>query len=199
MAKDWTGNFNSVKKMLAASNLCDHDREPNDYYATEPKAAELLLQIEGFDKDVTIWEPASGENHLADVFKNAGYNVRTSDLIKRTPTTEVMDFLRFRGGYDANIITNPPYKYADEFVRKALEAVPEGRKVCMFLKVQFLEGKARKKLFAEFPPCRVWASSSRLKCAINGGFDAIAGSAVAYAWFVWVKGYKGPTELKWFN
>lgn len=25
------------------------------------------------------------------------------------------------------------------------------------------------------------------------------GSAVAYAWFIWVKGYKGETVLKWVN
>jgi len=25
------------------------------------------------------------------------------------------------------------------------------------------------------------------------------GSAVAYAWFVWQKGYKGDTVIKWFN
>lgn len=32
----------------------------------------------------------------------------------------------------------------------------------------------------------------------NGDFERFPGSAQGYAWFVWVKGYKGATELKWF-
>ena len=102
------------------------------------------------------------------------------------------------GSFDA-IVTNPPYKHSLEFVEHALECVREGRFVCMFLKIQFLEGQKRKHFFLENPPVRVWVSSSRIKCAINGDFDANGQSAACYAWYVWQKGYKGKTELKWFN
>lgn len=44
--KDWTGNKNSIFKTLGASNHTDKDREQHDYYATDPKAAELLLEVE---------------------------------------------------------------------------------------------------------------------------------------------------------
>ena len=44
-----------------------------------------------------------------------------------------------------------------------------------------------------------WVSSLRLKCAMNGDFEAFGSSAAAYAWFVWEKGYKGETIVKWFN
>ena len=77
--------------------------------------------------------------------------------------------------------------------------IPKGKKVAMFLKLTFLEGKARRALFRSTPPIRVWVSSSRLKCAPNGDFNAIVGSAAAYAWFVWEKGYNGETTVKWFN
>ena len=69
----------------------------------------------------------------------------------------------------------------------------------MFLKVQYLEGKRRRKMFDIMPPKRIWVSSSRLKCAINGDFDKISGSATSYAWFVWEKGFRGDTIIKWFN
>jgi len=39
-------------------------------------------------------------------------------------------------------------------------------------------------------------------CAKNGEFEkmiAAGGSAVAYAWFVWEKDYKGDTVVKWIN
>lgn len=41
--KDWDGNSNSIYKTLGASSHTDKERETNDYYATEPKAIELLL------------------------------------------------------------------------------------------------------------------------------------------------------------
>lgn len=198
--KDWKCNSVSVWKTLGASNHCPDEREQNDYYATPPKAAELLLEIEDLDKGVPIWECSSGENHLADVFKEHWYKVRTSDIVKRTETTEQLDFLS-EGvtEWDGNIVTNPPYKYADEFVKKALEIIPRGAKCIMFLKLQFMEGKQRRKLFEKYPPKTVWVSSGRLGCAKNGDFGRYSTSAVAYAWFVWEKGYSGETKLKWFN
>lgn len=101
-----------------------------------------------------------------------------------------------------HIITNPPYKHAVEFIYKALSLIPEGYKVAMFLKVQFLEGKSRKRMFKEFPPKTIYVSSSRINCAKNGDFSGLremGGSAVAYAWYVWEKGYKGNTIVKWIN
>lgn len=77
--------------------------------------------------------------------------------------------------------------------------VEPGRKVAMFLKLQFLEGKRRKRLFLENPPKVVYVSSSRLGCAKNGDFAEMPSSAVAYAWFVWVKGFAGETVIRWIN
>ena len=98
-----------------------------------------------------------------------------------------------------DIVTNPPYKFAKEFVLQALKVIAEGRKVCMFLKLTFLEGKDRKEMFKEYPPKTVYVSSSRILCARNGDFDSFDSSATAYAWFVWEKGYKGDTVIKWIN
>lgn len=201
MSKGWTGNGNSVFKALAASNHSTTERQPEDYYATEPRAAELLLENESFDGP--IWECACGEKHLSNVFTNwGGYDVRSSDLYNRCGN-EVFDFLSIENTHwDGNIITNPPYKFALDFVYKALQIVPDGKKVCMFLKIQFLEGKARRELFRSHPPKVVYVSSSRLLCAPNGDFEHATkngGSAVAYAWFVWEKGFKGDTIVKWIN
>ena len=128
-----------------------------------------------------------------------GYDVRSSDLYNRCEN-EVFDFLSTENtSWSGHIITNPPYKYATDFVYKALSIVPDGKKVCMFLKIQFLEGKARRELFRQYPPKTVYVSSSRLLCAPNGDFANTNGSAVAYAWFVWEKGFKGDTIIKWIN
>lgn len=158
---------------------------------------ELLLAEERFAPH--IWECACG-GHLSRVLEQHGYDVLSTDLIYRgygKPGT--VDFLETEGCFDGDIITNPPYRFALEFVRKALQVVVPGRKVAMFLKLQFLEGKARKQFFLEHPPKTVYVSSSRLKCAMNGDFGSMPSSAVAYAWFVWEKGYTGDPIIKWIN
>jgi len=201
MTKDWTGNSNSIYKTLGASNHTDKERQNEDYYATTPKAAELLLELETFS--LNIWECACGEGHLSKVFESKGYNVRSSDLMDRGFGEIETDFLGIDNlEWNGDVITNPPYKYAQEFVEKALQIIPNGNKVAMFLKLQFMEGKGRKILFLKNPPKTIYVSSSRLMCAKNAEFEKMVaggGSAVAYAWYVWEKGFVGTTELKWFN
>lgn len=197
--KDWTGNRNSIYTTLGASNHSDKERQSHDYYATEPKATELLLAEENFAP--VIWECACGEGHMAKILEENGYQVISTDLIYRGyGNEEPVDFLHEPvAEFEGDIITNPPYKYALQFVEKALERVKPGRKVAMFLKLQFLEGKGRKQFFLKHPPKTVYVSSSRLICAMNGEFEKYPSSAVAYAWFVWEKGYKGNPEIKWIN
>lgn len=197
---DWIGNKNSIYKTLGASNHTDKEREINDYYATEPKAMELLLDVERFSP--VVWENAVGEGHLAEILKQRGYTVKCSDIVDRGYSdTRVLDFLKFNPTkeLDLDIITNPPYKYAKQFVEKSLQCVSNGHKVAMFLKLQFLEGKERRKLFNISPPKIIYVASGRLICAMNGEFEKYPSSAIAYAWFIWEKGFKGETVVKWIN
>ena len=200
--KDWTGNAKSIFTCNGASNHTEDERQEHDYYATEPKAVEILLENETFNH--SIWECACGEGHISKVLQAAGYDVYSSDLIYRGfGDPEPFDFLKDSlDDFDGDIITNPPYKFAKEFVETALETVKDGRKVAMFLKLTFLESKARKKMFEKYPPKTVYVSSSRLQCAKNGDFEKYGkgvGTAVAYAWFVWEKGFKGDPIIKWVN
>lgn len=198
--RDWTGNHKSVFTPLGASNHSSKNRARHDYYATEPKAAELLIAEERFAP--VIWECACGEGHLSRVFEKAGYEVISTDLVYRGYGDPVpLDFLKETiEDFEGDIITNPPYKYALEFVQTALNTVQPGRKVAMFLKLQFLEGKARKEFFQRFPPKTVYVSSSRLHCAPNGDFERHKDSnAIAYAWFVWERGFTGDPVIRWIN
>lgn len=200
MGKDWTGNKKSTFVTLGASSHCDHERAENDFYATEPKAGELLMSLE--PQLHNIWECACGDGSLSKVFNKYNKLSFSTDIVNRgyEKYSGDVDFLNNNVQYyKGSIVTNPPYKYALEFVEKALSTVADGEFVCMFLKLTFLEGKARKEFFKNNPPIRVWVSSSRLKCAMNGDFDATGSSAACYAWFVWQKGYKGKTIIDWFN
>ncbi len=195
--KDWTGNKNSVFKTLGASAHSLEEREEHDYYATDPKAVRFLLEIETFNEN--IWEPACGEGHLSKEMTKLGYKVWNTDLIDRG-YGEVMDFLKSDIIWDGDIITNPPYKYSQSFVEKSLKSLKPGAKLALFMRIQFVEGKARAKFLKEYPIKTIHVSSSRLNCAKNGDFEKYGySSASCYAWYIWEKGYEGTTELKWFN
>lgn len=196
MEKDWTGNQYSAFTVHGATGHGKEPREVNDYYATDPRAMKLLLEQESFNH--LIWECACGEGSLSEVLKEKGYVVRSSDLIDRG-YGEVKDFLKTKEHWDGDIITNPPYRYASEFVEKALEIIGGGGKVAMFLKLTFLEGKKRKELFKKYPPKTIYVSSGRLGCAKNGEFGSHSNTAIAFAWFVWEKGFAGSPIVKWIN
>ena len=136
---------------------------------------------------------------MAKVFDSVGKLGKATDLVDRGyGATE--DFLLIKESYhNGDIVTNPPYKYAKGFVEHALELVDIGRYVCMFLKVLFLESRSRKELFIKFPPKVIYISSSRINCAKNGDFNTYTSSAIAYAWYVWEKGYAGKSIVEWIN
>lgn len=197
MSKDWTGNARSMFVCNGDSSHAISDREENDYYATEPKAVEELLKVETFSHKVL--EPACGGGHISEVLKQHGYDVISSDLIHRGYEGQkgVCDFFAMPlKDKKIDIVTNPPYKFAKEFVEKALDVVADGQKVAMFLKLTFLEGAKRGDLLDNNPPKYIYPARKRLKCAKNGEFDNFPSSAVAYGWFVWEKGYHGNTIIK---
>ena len=192
------GNLNSTFSVIGASNHSKGERQAEDYYATESKAVDLLMGVEKFSNN--IWECAVGGGHLAQKLEEYGYTVFSSDIIDREyKDTQIIDFLTCTKTFNGDIVTNPPYKYALEFIQKALELIPVGNKVAFFLKLTFLEGKKRRKFFEKNPPKVVYVSSARLNCAKNGDFDAYKSSAMAYAWFVWEKGFTGKPVIEWIN
>ncbi|MDE7440050.1 MAG: NAD(P)-dependent oxidoreductase [Clostridia bacterium] len=202
--KDWTGNKTSIYKSIGASNHSEVEREENDFYATDPLAIDKLLKVEWLND--RVWECACGTGHLSRRLTENGITVVSTDIVDRGyhDFSYILDFLKAeKSPFDSNfdIVTNPPYKYAKEFVLKALKLLPIRCKCCMFLKLTFLEGKARfNEIFKDFPPKRVYVFSERIQCAKNGDFErmkASGGSAVAYAWFVWRKGNKGKTKIEW--
>lgn len=188
-----TKQNSNIFSLIGASNHALAPRAEYDLYCTHPDAVTELLKIEKFNP--YVWECCDGLGHMSNVLIQSGYNVRRSDILTRSRNIEQIDFLNFQGTWVGDIITNPPYSHAIQFVRKAIEVIPRGYKVAMFLRTLFLESKARKELFKQHPPKRIWVSSRRIPCGINGEFGA---SAQSYSWYIWEKGYSGDTIINWF-
>ncbi len=170
-------------------------RQENDYYATPPVAFDVLQQHISLNQ--YIWECACGGKHLSNRMVELGYVVRSSDLIQYGHN-EVLDFLKYDGLTEGDIITNPPFKHMLEFAKTALSALRKGNKLCLLVKIQFLESAKRYKFLNDNMPCDVLVFAKRLTLAKNGDFEKykVSGSAMCLAWMVWQKGYTGITRLQ---
>ena len=177
------------------------ERQEEDFYAIEPNAMVLFLnkiKETGLKLNDSIWECACGNGDLSKVLIDAGYSVDSTDLIDRG-YGEVLNFLlvdKF-AKYKGDILTNPPFKLAEQFVEQGMELLHNGNKLLLFLKIQFLEGQRRKKLFKKYPPKYVYCYSARQLCAKNGEFEKYTSTTQFYAWYIWKKGYTGDTIIKW--
>ena len=111
----------------------------------------------------------------------------------------VGDFLDFNisDKYDL-VMGNPPYSLAEEFVRHSMSLIDDGGYVFFLLRLAFLESKKRHfGLFTEFQPKRVYVLSRRPSFFSSGNDGKKTTDALAYAMFLWQKGWSGKTELDW--
>lgn len=188
------GTFSATSRNRAAA--LGSAREKDDFYRTPASATEELLRAEVLLPH-RIWEPACGDGAISRVLESHGHEVVSTDLVDRGYGTARRDFLMERELPAPCIVTNPPFKLADEFVLHALDIGAET--VCMFMRLAWLEGRARHaRLWSKHPPARIWTFAARQ--TLWRGDDPNAqttGGAIAFAWFVWTRGHSGAPALGW--
>lgn len=176
----------------------NHERAREDYYSTNPNAIEELLVREVISGNVL--EPAVGNGVIArriekisNVKEVKGLDIRNDNIYGEGN----VDFLNWKKDKDYDvIITNPPFSKFKEFALKSLDCLNEHGKVILFGRIQILEGKARYlELWNKYPPIRIYVFVKRQPCLFEG--KEITSSLMAFAWFVWVKGYEGKPVIEW--
>jgi hypothetical protein len=177
-------NFQPTTKRTA-------DKKGADFYPTPEWATELFLEKIKFTGD--ILEPACGNGSMSKVLEKYGYDVTSQDLHNRGYGEAGVDFLQTDKKFD-NIVTNPPYNMAAEFLEKALDIA--NKKVAFLLRLAFLEGSTRyHNIFSKNPPNEVFVYSDRITFYPDGLKTGGSGTT-AYAWFVWEKENR-ETKINW--
>lgn len=170
-------------------------RPDKDFYPTPAYATEALLEREQFPG--LIWEPACGDGAISKVLKSYDYDVMSTDIhdYGYADMDSKLDFLKVKDvGIVDHVVTNPPFKYAQDFVERSLQ-VSNG-KVALLLKLVFLEGQKRQAMFKETPLETVYVFSKRVQFGRNGDNYKNSGM-IAFAWFVWNKNYSGKPQIDW--
>lgn len=166
-----------------------------DLYETPAIAVHALLHAEQVPH--RIWEPACGPGAIVKVLRETGRFVVARDLHDwGCPASESgVDFLqetRAPAGVEG-VVTNPPFKSADQFVAHALLLVP---RVFMLLRLAFLESARRTPILESGRLARVHVFRNRLPMMHRHGWKGPrASSSTAYAWFVFEQKHNGPATI----
>ncbi len=152
------------------------------------------------------WEPACGEGHMSAVLQEFFATVIATDVFDysagdsaRRPVGwfRVQDFLDELAETPAVdwIITNPPFKVADQFARRGIELARKG--TALLVRTVWLEGGDRfLRLFGPHPPAIIAQFAERVPM-VKGRWDLEATTATSYCWVIWLRGEKRQTEFMW--
>lgn len=154
-----------------------------DFYETPRVAIDALLDNEEFEGN--ILEPACGGGAISIALKDRGYTVRSQDIQEDCGYGKNnVDFLKYNHKAD-NIITNPPYKLAEQFIWHGLEIVKH--KLALLLRLTFLESAKRYTLFLNTPISTIYVFSKRITMYPAGQPKPKNNGTAAYMWIVWDK------------
>jgi hypothetical protein len=176
-----------------------HIERGADLYETAPEAVRALLGVETLPSGAA-WEPACGPGAIARVLRAHGHRVWATDLHNYHSSDQDqagVDFLKQEGSapcFIGSILTNPPFRLANEFAHRALVLCP---RLFLLLRLQFLEGTGRTALLESGYLRRVHIFRNRLPRMHRAGWNGPRStSSQAFAWFVWDRTNPGPTELR---
>jgi hypothetical protein len=166
----------------------------DDFYSSPSPAVIAICNVERLVGP--IWEPACGNGAISKVPNEHGYGVVSTDLVPRGYGTGRIDFLMKYEPKAPNIITNPPYKLADQFAERAVRSA--SGKVAFLMRMAWLEGQRRRRLFKSMPFARLWVFSARLAHMHRYDYDGPkTSSTIPFAWFVWDKSHVGKPTVGW--
>jgi hypothetical protein len=110
-----------------------------DDFQTPPEA---LTPLYPYIQGMKVWECAQGKGYIVRELKSRGFDVIGSDIL----TGQDFRMWEPNESYDC-IVTNPPYKYKQEFLERAYMI---GKPFAFLLPLTTFETGARQKLFSKY-------------------------------------------------
>jgi hypothetical protein len=172
-------------------------KDSPDDFPTPPWATRGLIEHVLENKEalarMTCWEPACGAGHMSKVLKEYFRTVRSSDAYDYR-YGEIFDFVAMSNHKETFdwVITNPPFRHAEEFVLRGLKVARKG--VAILARSVFLESAGRyRAIFLDTPPTKFAQFTERVPM-VKGRLDKKASTATGYAWLIWEK-QKEPAQV----
>lgn len=174
-------------------------KDSPDDFPTPPWATRALLShiVDGSAQGrCSCLEPTCGRGYMARPLSEYFGRVDAFDA-HSYGFGGVRDFLTHP--YEAMshdwVITNPPFRLAEQFVERALRVARVG--VAILARTVFLESIGRYDRIYSVNPPTTFAQFSERVPMVRGRVDPKASTATGYAWFVWDKRCNGRSTLAW--
>ncbi len=175
-----------------------YERDPLDWYVEPAWCTELLAAEIDFK---SVWDPACGCGTIPKVFSEIGSAAHGTDIVVRwswqTYTGDFFTVKKDRTPYFTDIVTNPPYRLAEAFIRRAFEL--DARKIAVLVRLDFLASQKRYKLFTDLPPQYVFVLSRRPSMPPGGSNVPAKGGMHDVCWIIWDALQDAPTEMRWLK
>lgn len=170
----------------------EYERDVNDWYVEPAWCVQVLLDRVRFTG--SIHDPCCGSGTIPQVTGGTG-----GDLVDRGFGYPVADFLLDGVTYE-NIVMNPPYGKALEFIEHAF--IHTRYKVAALVQTKFLSSQKRYWLFNRPETERVIMFSTRPsmppgKMLMEHGEGIRGNGSIDYCWVVWDHAHDGPCTIEW--
>jgi hypothetical protein len=171
-----------------------------DDFPTPPWATRALIEhILGTDnvRGLTCLEPAAGRGYMARPLNEYFSDVDAADAYNYG-VYPLRDFLTYPYESQSHdwVITNPPFRLAEEFVKRSLFVAKRG--VAILARTVFLESVGRYNSIFRHSPPSIFSQFSERVPMVKGRVDPKASTATGYAWFIWDKMEDGISpKLTW--
>lgn len=170
-----------------------------DFYPTPAPFTNVLFDFydNGRIKD-SIWEPACGNGAMSEAMIARGHSVRSSDLMDHGYGLSPVDFLKSAVPHGTkSIVTNGPFKLADQFVFRAWAAMDntEVDFFALLLAAHWFGSDDRyQNIFSKRPPQQLIIIANRMIGKYKGEHYNKKGKLVTHyssnfnhCWFIWDK------------
>lgn len=176
-----------------------------DDFPTPPWAARAFFEyvyprMFGASPELLLgWEPAANRGQMASVMREYLGAVMASDVQDYGVGYPVHDFLSASPTpFDARpsiVVTNPPFRLAAAFVRRAMDVAKLG--CAVLVRTAWTESHDRYALFRDHPPSMIAQFVERVPM-VKGRLDRKASTATAYCWIVFRRGTQ-PDTTRWMH
>lgn len=181
-------------------------RDEHDYYAENEWVSAALFRQEEFSGCIT--DPCCGRGRILNSARACGYETAGSDVVERGDIAlshpfVLQNYAARLDGLVKNVVSNPPFKDADDFVDLVRRVVR--RKAAILLPAQWANAVKRSRRLSvsvdcEMPLARVLVLSPRPSMPPGAVVDAgekVGGGTKDFAWFVFIRDHLGPPQFGW--
>lgn len=173
-----------------------YDRHADDWYVEPAWCVDALVKAER-PLIGAVLDPCCGVETSSPVCAPMAFMHRGADIRDRAAGQfPVMGYAQSL--FDArpdSVVSNLPYGLAQDFIDSCLTTTTD--RVCVLLRLAFLEGQKRSEWWQRVPLARVWVCGKRVSMPPGGTDIPAKGGSIAYAWFVFERGHTGSPVLGW--